>query len=166
MSTQGMTPEEKAVVMQFMGQTYGQLHQQDQNIVGSATNLKPKSQEMKAVFEQTAHMPTVQQHPQQHPQYQQQPQAAPQPDQPVQPAPQVQQVTPEQAAAELQQAPVPVQIPNTIPVENPDQMEFNLSEPSTTDKLLDLLKEQNLLLKEISLKLDNGKKTTKGRKQS
>jgi hypothetical protein len=73
----------------------------------------------------------------------------------------VQQVTPEQAAAELQQEPVPVQIPN-----NPDQMEFNLSEPTVTDKLLDLLKEQNLLLKEISLKLDNGKKTTKGRKQS
>ena len=30
MNTQGMTPEEKAAVMQFMGQTYGQLHQQDQ----------------------------------------------------------------------------------------------------------------------------------------
>jgi len=150
MDTQGMTPEEKAAVMQFMGQTYGQLHQQDQNIVGSATNLKPKSQEMKRLFEQTAHIPTVQRHQQPH--QQPGPQAAPTP---------VQQVTPEQAAAELQQEPAPVQIPN-----NPDQMEFNLSEPTVTDKLLDLLKEQNLLLKEISLKLDNGKKTTKGRKQS
>ena len=154
MDTQGMTPEEKAAVMQFMGQTYGQLHQQDQNIVGSATNLKPKSQEMKQVFEQTAHMPTVQryQQPNQQPHQQPEPQAAPTP---------VQQVTPEQAAAELQQEPVPVQIPN-----NPNQMEFNLSEPTATDKLVNLLKEQNLLLKEISLKLDNGKKTTKDRKQS
>ena len=153
MDTQGMTPEEKAAVMQFMGQTYGQLHQQDQNIVGNAGNLKPKSHEMKQVFEQTAHMPTIQQQqPQQQQPQQQQPQAAPQP---------VQQITPEQAAAELQQAPEPIQIPN-----NPNQMEFNLSEPSATDKLVNLLKEQNLLLKEISLKLDNGKKTTKGRKQS
>ena len=63
MNTQGMTPEEKAAVMQFMGQTYGQLHQQDQNIVGTATNLKPKSQEMKRVFEETAHMPTIHQQP-------------------------------------------------------------------------------------------------------
>ena len=153
MDTQGMTPEEKAAVMQFMGQTYGQLHQTDQNIVGSATNLKPKSEEMKRVFEQTAHLPTVQQHPQQLPPQQQ---APPQP---------VQQITPEQAAVELQQAPEPAPAPVQVP-NNPNQMEFNLSEPTVTDKLVNLLKEQNLLLKEISLKLDNGKKTTKGRKQS
>ena len=158
MDTQGMTPEEKAVVMQFMGQTYGQLHQQDQNIVGNAGNLKPKSHEMKQVFEQTAHMPVVQKNPQAPPP---QPQAAP-------PQP-VQQITPEQAAVELQQAPPvvePVKQLNNEPVHNPNQMELDLSEPTVTDKLLDLLKEQNLLLKEISLKLDNGKKTTKGRKQS
>ena len=161
MDTQGMTPEEKEEVMQFMGQTYGQLHQQDQNIVGSATNLKPKSQEMKQVFEQTARMPVVQR-PQPQPQPQQ---AAPQP---------VQQVTPEQAAAELHQTPptpapsepVAIKLYDDEPEANPNQMEFNLAEPTVTDKLLDLMKEQNLLLKEISLKLDNGKKTTKGRKQS
>ena len=159
MNTQGMTPEEKAVVMQFMGQTYGQLHQQDQNIVGTATNLKPKSQEMKRVFEETAHMPTIQQRP---------PQPPPQPQQQAPPA-QVQQVTPEQAAAELQQPPAepaPVKLYDDEQEANPNQMELDLSEPTVTDKLLDLLKEQNLLLKEISLKLDNGKKTTKGRKQS
>ena len=131
---------------------------------GTSGNLRPKSQQMKEVFEQTAHMPTVQQHPHQHPPQQpvQQPvqqQAAPQPA--PQPVPLVQQVTPEQAAAELQQVPESIQPPM-----NPNQMEFNLSEPTVTDKLIDLLKEQNLLLKEISLKLDNGKKTTKGRKQS
>jgi hypothetical protein len=158
MNTQGMTPEEKAVVMQFMGQTYGQLHQQDQNIVGTATNLKPKSQEMKRVFEETAHMPTIQQQPLQPPLQQQAP--APPP---------VQQITPEQAAAELQlpvAEPVPIRLYDDEQKANPNQMELDLSEPTVTDKLLDLLKEQNLLLKEISLKLDNGKKTTKGRKQS
>ena len=46
-----------------------------------------------------------------------------------------------------------------------DQMELDLSEPTKVDMLINLVKEQHLLLKEISLKLDNGKKTTRGRKQ-
>jgi len=165
MESQGMTPEEKAVVMQFMGQTYGQLHKSDQNIVGSSTSLQPKSQQMKQVFEQTAHMPTI--HPQARP-----PQPPPQPQLAEAPS-QVQQITPEQAAAELQQPvvefhpePEPVKIyDDPDPKDNNNQMELDLSEPTVVDKLLDLLKEQNLLLKEISLKLDNGKKTTRGRKQ-
>jgi hypothetical protein len=158
MDTQGMTPEEKAAVMQFMGQTYGQLHKSDQDIIGQSGNLQPKSNQMKQVFEQTAHIPTVHGQPQQQPPPQQQ--APPQP---------VQQVTPEQAAAELQTAPpqpTSIKLYDDEPEVNPNQMEFNLSEPTVTDKLLDILKEQNLLLREISLKLDNGKKTTRGRKQS
>ena len=59
MDTHGMTPEEKAAVMQFMGQTYGQLHKSDQEIIGQAGNLQPKSNQMKQVFEQTSHIPTV-----------------------------------------------------------------------------------------------------------
>ena len=159
MDTHGMTPEEKAAVMQFMGQTYGQLHKSDQEIIGQAGNLQPKSNQMKQVFEQTAHIPTV------HGQLQQQPP----PQQQQAPPPPVEQVTPEQAAAELQKAtpePTLIKLYDDEPEVNPDQMEFNLSEPTVTDKLLDILKEQNLLLREISLKLDNGKKTTKGRKQS
>ena len=155
-----MTPEEKAVVMQFMGQTYGQLHQQDQNIVGNSGNLRPKSHEMKQVFEQTAHMPTIQRQLQQ-------PQQPQQPQQEAPPA--LQQITPEQAAVELQQAPpepVPIQLyDDPEPENNSNQMELNLSDPPVTEKLFDLLKEQNLLLKEISLKLDNGKKTPRNRKQ-
>jgi len=154
MDTQGMTPEEKAVVMQFMGQTYGQIHKSDQDIIGQSGNLQPKSNQMKQIFEQTAHIPTVN-NPQQH--------VAPPPQQET-PAPQpVQQVTPEQAAIELQQQP-PVPLYDDEPEVNPNQMELDLSEPTVTDKLLDILKEQNLLLKEISLKLDNGKKTIRGRK--
>ena len=159
MDTQGMTPEEKAVVMQFMGQTYGQIHKSDQDIIGQSGNLQPKSNQMKQIFEQTAHIPTVedQQHVAPHPQQQATPQ-------PVAPQP-VQQITPEQAAVELQHTP-PVPLYDDEPGVKPNQMELDLSEPTVTDKLLDILKEQNLLLKEISLKLDNGKKTIRGRKQS
>lgn len=143
-----MTPEEKAAVMQFMGQTYGQAHQQDQMLVGSAGNLQPKSQELKQVFEQTAKMPTRTRHPQQgHPQ-----EVAPQ---------EVAPITPEQAAQEIAALSTPVVEDN---VQNPDQLEFNLTEPSKIDKLINLIEKQNLLLKGISLKLDNGK-DTKAKKQ-
>jgi hypothetical protein len=149
----GMTPEEKAAVMQFMGQTYGQAHQQDQMLVGSAGNLQPKSQELKQVFEQTAKMPTRMRHPQQgHPQ-----QGHPQEVAPQEVAP----ITPEQAAQEIAALSTPVVEDN---VQNPDQLEFNLTEPSKIDKLINLIEKQNLLLKGISLKLDNGK-DTKAKKQ-
>ena len=148
-----MTPEEKAAVMQFMGQTYGQAHQQDQMLVGSAGNLQPKSQELKQVFEQTAKLPTRMRHPQQgHPQ-----QGHPQEVAPQEVAP----ITPEQAAQEIAALSTPVVEDN---VQNPDQLEFNLTEPSKIDKLINLIEKQNLLLKGISLKLDNGK-DTKAKKQ-
>ncbi len=47
--------------MQFMGQTYGQAHKQDQMIVGQSGNLQPKSHQIKQQFEQTARIPTVHQ---------------------------------------------------------------------------------------------------------
>ena len=154
---EAMTPEEKAAVMQFMGQTYGHFHKHDQNIVGNSGNLKPKSQEMKQVFEQTARMPTV--HPQhQHPPVPTQappPQHAPPPQQQA-PAPvPVQPVTPEQAAQEIAAAQTP---------SIPDQEEFDFSEPPKIDKLIDLIEKQNLILEKINLKLDNGK-SAKNRKQ-
>ena len=163
--SQGITPEEKAAVMQLMGQTYGQVNQQDQMIVGQSGNLRPDAHKMKQAFEQTAHMPTVNANPQ----HVQQP---PPPERPQQVAP----VTPEQAAQELAESPSPpTPVPAAVPVfddegpvqedKNPNQMEFDLSEPKFADKLLDLMKEQNLILKGISLKLDNGKKTTRGHKQ-
>ena len=160
---EAMTPEQKAMVLQFMGQTYGETHKQDQNIVGNSGNLKPKSHEMKQVFEQTARMPTVHPNhqprpmPQQAPPQQAPPQQAPPqqaPPQPVQPQP-VQPVTPEQAAQEI----AAVQAP---PI--PDQEEFDFSEPAKIDKLIDLIEKQTLILEKISLKLDNGK-SAKNRKQ-
>ena len=131
-----MTPEEKAVAMQFMGQTYGHAHKQDQMIVGQTGNLAPNSNQLKEVFEQTAKIRTVAP--------QQAPQQAPDP-QPVAP------VSPEQAALELNQ-----QVNVEPPVDN-NQLDFDFSDPAKIDTVISLLKKQNLILEEISLKLDNGK---------
>ena len=147
-----MTPEQKAAVMQFMGQTYGHAHKQDQMIIGQSGNLSPNSNQLKQVFEQTAKMPTVQrqalaqQVPQQVPQQEQPPEALPA---------EVVPVTPEQAQRELNQ---------TLTQESSNQMDLDFSEPSKVDKMISLLEKQNLLLKEISLKLDNGK-SSKASKQ-
>ena len=152
-----MTPQEKSIAMQFMGQTYGQAHKQDQMIIGQAGNLSPSSQQLKQTFEQTAKMPTMLQ-PAHHQQAQQAQQA--QQQQPEQPPQQVAPVSPEQAAQELKQQAVQqaVQQP-PAPLINTDQLDLDFSEPSKVDKLIQLVKTQNLILKEISLKLDNGKNT-------
>ena len=140
-----MTPEAKAMVMQLMGQTYGQVKKQDEMIVGQSAQLNAKSGEMKQMFEQLAAMPTApapgQPAPQQAP--------APQPA-PVQqaPAPVAAPVTPEQAAVELQQAPAPAPVAE-------EQGMFDFSEPTGIDKLIELQKETNLLLKAIKLQLEN-----------
>ena len=83
-----------------------------------------------------------------------------QPEQPQQPQ-QVAPVTPEQAALELKQQ--AVQQPEVQPAES-NQMDFDFREPDKVDKIIKLVEKQNLILKEISLKLDNGK-ITKTNKQ-
>jgi len=144
-----MTPEAKAAVMQLMGQTYGQMKKQDDMIVGSSAQLQGKSNEMKGLVEQLVQIPTVassNRPPQQAPPQQAPPQQAPAPA-PIAPAP----VTPEQAMAELQVAPAPV-APAPVVEET---MEFDFSEPSAIDKLVELQKETNLLLKDIKLQLES-----------
>ena len=147
-----MTPEAKAMVMQLMGQTYGQVKKQDEMIVGQSAQLSQKSGEMKQMFEQLAQMPTA-------------PAPAPGQPAPAAPAPAPQQapapvqqapapvaapapVTPEQAALELQQAPAPAPVAE-------EQGMFDFSEPTGIDKLIELQKETNLLLKAIKLQLEN-----------
>ncbi len=150
-----MTPEAKAAVMQLMGQTYGQMKKQDEMIVGQSAQLQAKSGEMKNLVQQLVATPTVapsQQPPQQAPAPQ--PQAAPVPQGPPS-AP----VTPEQAMAELQQAPAPAQLQASLNETFEDEinqtMEFDFSEPSAIDKLVELQKETNLLLKDIKLQLES-----------
>ena len=154
-----MTAEAKAAVMQLMGVTYGQQRKQDQMIVGSSGNLKPKSDELKTLVEQLVKSPTApgreqrqQYPPQPQQQYQDQPTQLP-PVTPVPapapagpPAP----VTPEQAMAELQGLPAPVEV-------NPyleEQLGFDFSEPSQGDQILAAIKENTLLLKAIKLQLE------------
>lgn len=146
-----MTAEAKAAVMQLMGDTYGQQKKQDQMIVGSSGNLQPKSDEMKKMVEQLVKTPTApgRQQQQQYPpqQQHQQPQAAPAPPPPTGPlAP----VTPEQAMAELQHQPAPVEVAPILE----EQLGFDFSEPSQGDQLLAAVKENTLLLKAIKLQLE------------
>lgn len=152
-----MTPEAKAAVMQLMGQTYGQMKKQDDMIVGSSAQLQGKSQEMKGLVEQLVATPTVAStnrppQPQGPP-----PQQAPQPEAaPVPTGPPAGPVTPEQAMAELQAAPAPAPVaPAPAPVVVEETMEFDFSEPTGIDKLIELQKETNLLLKDIKLQLEN-----------
>ena len=153
-----MTEEEKAMVMQFMGQTYGEVKKQDSMLVNQSGNLQPKSEEMKAAFTNMARTPTVRQQapPQQAPPQQAEPQVAPVPiqapvdyQQAVKELAQVDQVTASPAVSEQ--------------VQDSDQLMFDLSEPSILDKLLEASKTTNLLLKDIKLLLEkeNGKPAKK-----
>jgi hypothetical protein len=148
-----LTPEAKSAVMQLMGQTYGQMKKQDGMIVGSSAQLQGKSDEMKRLVEQLVATPTVanqqQPQPQGPPPQQAPPQQAPQAA-PVPTGPPAGTITPEQAMAELQQA-APAPVASTPVVE--ETMEFDFSEPSAIDKLVELQKETNLLLKDIKLQL-------------
>tara|TARA_R110002020_G_scaffold127131_2_gene285287 strand:- start:2915 stop:3388 length:474 start_codon:yes stop_codon:yes gene_type:complete len=149
-----MTNEEKQAVLQFMGTVYGDAHKQDQMLIGQSGNLRPNSHVMKERFEEVIRTPTEQQ---QYLAAQQQNAPAPAPVQEPAASPvvevNVEQAAQELAAVEIQSAPPAV----TIDPTGSNQLEFDLSEPSKIDKLIDLIKEQNLLLKKISLKLDNGK---------
>jgi|TARA_R110000824_G_scaffold280668_2_gene468763 hypothetical protein len=159
-----MTPAEKNQLLQFMGQTYGHMHKQDQMIVGQAGNLKPGSQELKQSFETAAKLPVQEQYSK--------PNVPGPPPAPAQAPPvEISTVTPEQAAEQLalptpDQAAQEIAAQRTIRTEqpqpvdevDPNQVEFDFSEPTKINQLIDLIKDQNLILKDISLKLDNGKK--------
>lgn len=156
-----MTEEEKRMVMQFMGQTYGEVKKQDSMLVNQSGNLRPKSEEMKEAFTQMARQPTQQAPPQQVPPQQAPPQ---QPEPQVTPAPIQAPVDYEQAVKELAQVDQAI-VSDSVSeqVQDPDQLMFDLTEPSILDKLLEASKNTNLLLKDIKLLLEkeNGKPAKK-----
>jgi len=143
-----MKPEEKNTLLQFMGQVYGETKKRDQMVVGQSTNLQPRSEEVKREFEKVLRTTPTDSIGSQQPMQQPQVETAP-----VQSAI----VTPEQAAAELAQSAqsqVLSQPAMTVPIENeqvvdPNQMEFDLSEPSKVDRVIELLETNNKLLVEI-----------------
>tara|TARA_R110001583_G_scaffold39867_1_gene127704 strand:- start:2477 stop:2962 length:486 start_codon:yes stop_codon:yes gene_type:complete len=160
-----MTNDEKQAVLQLMGIAYGDAHKQDQMIVSKSGQLQPNSHIMKERFEEVLRTPTEQpQHNAPAPAPQQEPVAS-SPEQEPQQQP-VQVVDVQQAAQELAmtEAETAAPAPAPAPAADPDQLEFNLSEPSKLDKLIDLVRDQNLLLKQISLKLDNGKRAKVAKK--
>lgn len=142
-----MKPEEKNTLLQFMGQVYGETKKHDQMVVGQSTNLQPKSEEVKREFEKVLRTApsgnTGAQQPMQQPMQQPRVEAAP-----IQSVT----VTPEQAAAELAQtgqsqlSSPPIA---DLPVVDPNQMEFDLSEPSKIDRVIELLETNNKILVEI-----------------
>ena len=153
-----MTDEEKAALLQFMGQAYGHTHKQDQMIVGQSQQLSPQSHLIKKQFEEVMKTPTQpKQQNAPEPAPVQEPVAVP-PEQPVQAGP-IQPVSIEQAQKELVAA--TASPPSHV---NTNQVEFDFSEPSKIDKLITLAEKQTLLLKEINIKLGNGK-PTKGSRQ-
>ena len=153
-----MTEEEKRMVMQFMGQTYGEVKKQDSMLVNQSGNLSPKSEEMKQAFTNMARTPTI---PQQAPPQQAPPQ---QPEVQVSPTPTQAPVDYEQAVKELAQVDQAI-VSDSVSeqVQDPDQLMFDLTEPSILDKLLEASKNTNLLLKDIKLLLEkeNGKPAKK-----
>ena len=165
-----MTEEEKRMVMQFMGQTYGEVKKQDSMLVNQSGSLQPKSEEMKQAFANMAKQPTIQQQapPQQAPPQQAPPQQAPpqQPESHAAPVPPVAQVPVdyEQAVKELAQVDqVTAQPAANEQIQDPDQLTFDLKERSLFDELLETSKKTNLLLKDIKLLLEkeNGRPAKK-----
>ena len=155
-----MNQEDKNAVLQFMGQVYGESKKNDGMLINQSTNLKPKSDELKQVFEKT-----LQTNIQQHPQH-------------ISPAPYVEPavmapsdapayastptlVTPEQAAAALAETvvsaplhPLPVVHEQDHDTSNQEQLEFDLTEPSKIDKLLDLIKDQTRIISTINKNIE------------
>lgn len=148
-----MTGEEKKALLQFMGTVYGEQKKQDQMLVGQSTNLKPVSDSVKQTFDKTLKAPTVNERPRQ---IQQTPIQNPQQDAPAPsqgpalgPGPvSVEQATRELAEAEqalASQVPEPV-VQQGLAAEvvevDPNQFEFDFSEPTKVDKLIELAEKQ------------------------
>jgi len=154
---EGMTPEEKNAVMQFMGQTYGEAHKNDGMMVSPSSNLKPSAEVAKRAFEQTARIPTVQRNGQP-PRPQPSANVGEFPTEGQAPTQLVAPVSPEQAAQEIAaQRTIRTEQPPVVEEVDPNQVEFDFSEPAKIDQLIDLIKDQNLILKDIRLKLSDGK---------
>lgn len=157
-----MNQSEKETLLQFMGQVYGETKKNDQLLVGQSQQLQPRAEQVKQQFTQVLKAKAQPNGP-----VQPYTQPAPSPEavtqQPVTPQP----VTPEQAAKELAQVTVtPEQVVQEQAVD-PNQMEFDLREPTQLDKIIELLESQNKLLVEIrdsSIKSKYNAKRAKNKK--
>jgi hypothetical protein len=143
-----MTPEEKQAMVQFMGTIYGESKKNDDMLVGQSTNLQPKSNQVRQRVEEVLRTPSS---------------STPLPRAVEAPPLAVQAPikSPAQAAAELaQQGVANALVPNAdkstleeahiqTQLVDPNQMEFDLTEPSKVDRIIELLESHNRLLVEI-----------------
>lgn len=111
-----VAPDEdvKDILMQFLGQTYSEIHKLDSHIVGTSTNLNPRAHAFKQTATQVLNSITT--------------------------APQVQQ----QGPAVVMPAAVPAAVPAlSMPVGTPvvdrDQMEFNFDNSATAENIMSKL---------------------------
>lgn len=119
-----------------MGQVYGESKKHDQMVVGSSTNLRPKSDVIKNAFEQTLRQTASQSSPP--------------------PVP----MTPPVNAPVTVPPPALIPLPGNVPLQpqtDPAQLEFDLRELSKLDKVIELLQRQNTLLVDIKNSLNNKK---------
>ena len=107
-----VAPDEdvKDILMQFLGQTYSEIHKLDSHIVGTSTNLNPKAHAFKQTATQVLNSITT--------------------------APQVQQ----QGPAVVVPAAVPaLSMSVAAPVVDRDQMEFNFDNSATAKNIMSKL---------------------------
>ena len=121
-----VTPELKNLLINFVGQTYGEMHKLDKDIVQTAKDLQPTSEILKSRASSIINSITPQRAQQQ------------QFSQPVlnsSPVPQVEGFTP-------------------LPQFDPNQLEFNFSTPGGGEKLLNVVNEINTNLQRVVSSLD------------
>ena len=121
-----VTPELKNLLINFVGQTYGEMHKLDKDIVQTAKDLQPTSELLKSRASSIINSIAPQRAQQQ------------QFSQPVlnsSPVPQVEGFTP-------------------LPQFDPNQLEFNFSTPGVGEKLLNVVSEINTNLQRVVSSLD------------
>ena len=122
-----VTPELKNLLINFVGQTYGEMHKLDKDIVQTAKDLQPTSEILKSRASSIINSIAPQRPQQQH-----------QFSQPVfssSPVPQGEGFTP-------------------VPQYDPNQLEFNFSTPGVSEKLLNAVNEINTNLQRVVSSLD------------
>lgn len=124
-----VTPELKDLLVNFVGQTYGEMHKLDREIVQSATGLQPASELLKSRASSIIRSVVPQTHREQ--QHHQQPQ-----------------FTPASGPVIDRGMPQPV-----TPLANPDQLEFMFNSTNVST-LIDTLKSIDSRLKKIASSMD------------
>jgi hypothetical protein len=120
-----VTPDLRNLILNFVGQTYGEMHKLDKDIVQTASHLQPASELLKVKASNIINSITPQRPQQQF-------------NQPV-----------------FTGSPVPqTEFVSNTPQYDPNQLEFNLNMPTASSSMLDVLKSIESKLQYIATNLD------------